>query len=222
MRRLYDAARSAHGIRTPSELARSLNATPQRIKNWQDRGISQQGATDVQSRLGISATYVLDGTGQPMMAARQDPGSVQGWDDIQGFAQAVGLGNGSEAAEYAETHRLKFRAESLSRKRLNAASLAVMYGSGESMLPRIQPGDAIMFDLDDTRPRDGHLFVIMLDGAGAAEYQVKRCEILGDLVYFRADNSSGDHAWKKPRLMTDPKRPITIIGRVRWIGSWEG
>ncbi len=222
MRRLYDAARSAHGIRTPSELARSLNATPQRIKNWQDRGISQQGATDVQARLGISATYVLDGIGQPMMVARQDPGSVQGWDDIQGFAQAVGLGNGPEAAEYAETHRLKFRAESLSRKRLNAASLAVMYGAGESMLPRIQPGDAIMFDLDDTRPRDGHLYVIMLDGAGAAEYQVKRCEILGDLVYFRADNSSGDHAWKKPRLMTDPKRQITIIGRVRWIGSWEG
>lgn len=222
MRRLYDAARSAHGIRTPSELARSLNATPQRIKNWQDRGISQQGATDVQARLGISATYVLDGVGAPLMKVPQDRSADQNWEDIQGFAQAVGLGSGQEAAEYAETHRLKFRAESLSRKRLNAASLAVMYGAGESMLPRIQPGDAIMFDLDDTRPRDGHLYVIMLDGAGAAEYQVKRCEILGDLVYFRADNSSGDHTWKKPRLMTDPKRPITIIGRVRWIGSWEG
>lgn len=145
------------------------------------------------------------------------------WSDILGYAQAMGLGGGPEAQEYAETHKLKFRADSLARKRLNPSKLAVMYGRGDSMEPRVLSGDAILFDMSDTRPRDGALFVIMIDGGGAAkEYQVKRCEILDDFVYFKADNPGGDHNWKKPRRMDSPRHPIEIIGRVRWIGSWEG
>lgn len=146
----------------------------------------------------------------------------QHWEDVQGFAQALGLGSGPEAQEYAETHRLKFRADSLARKRLNPARLAVMYGSGDSMEPRIRPGDAIMFDTSDTKPRDGQLYVIMVPGAGGSEYQVKRCEILDDTVYFRADNPAGDHNWVKPKRMDNARNPIKVIGRVRWIGSWEG
>ena len=144
------------------------------------------------------------------------------WEDVQGFAQAVGLGNGPEAQEYAETHKLKFRADSLARKRLNPSRLAVMYGAGDSMEPRIRSGDAVLFDTSDTRPRDGHLYVVMVPGAGGPEYQVKRCEIIEDIVFFRADNPAGDHNWAKPRRWDHPRDPIEIIGRVRWIGSWEG
>lgn len=145
-----------------------------------------------------------------------------GWADIEGYAQAIGLGDGPEAQEYAETHKLKFRAESLARKRLRPPMLKVMYGKGDSMEPRIHSGDAILFDTSDARPRDGALFVIMVDGGGAAkEYQVKRCEVLDDLVFFKADNPAGDHNWKKPKRMDNARHPIEIIGRVRWIGSWE-
>lgn len=143
------------------------------------------------------------------------------WSDISGFAQAVGLGSGPEADEYAEAHKLKFRASSLSRKRLFARNLAVMYGVGDSMLPRIHPGDAILFDTSDTRPRDGALYVIQVHGVSGAEYQAKRCMILDDAVYFAADNPAGDHQWGKPRRTDAKKAAIEIIGRVRWIGSWE-
>lgn len=144
------------------------------------------------------------------------------WADVKGFAQAVGLGSGPEASEYAETHKLKFRADSLARQRLNPNYLAVMYGAGDSMEPRIHSGDAILFDTSDVRPQDGQLFVILVPGAGAEEYNVKRCEIVDDLVLFRADNEAGDHNWKKPKRMDNRRQPIKIIGRVRWIGSWEG
>lgn len=97
-----------------------------------------------------------------------------------------------------------------------------MYGRGDSMEPRVLDGDAILFDRSDTKPRDGHLFVILVPGAGAESYSVKRCELVGDLVLFRADNPNGNHNWRKPRRMDDPKHPIKIVGRVRWIGSWEG
>ncbi|WP_313248960.1 XRE family transcriptional regulator [Stenotrophomonas acidaminiphila] len=170
--------------------------------------------------LGISDTDIrTDLPEQQLVGGPVEPD----WADIQGYSQAMGLGGGPEAQEYAETHKLKFRADSLARKRLNPSKLAVMYGRGDSMEPRVLSGDAILFDMSDTRPRDGALFVIMVDGGGhAKEYQVKRCEIIDDLVLFKADNPAGDHNWKKPRRMDSPRHPIEIIGRVRWIGSWEG
>jgi len=213
-RRLAAAAAAMHDIAGPSDLARALDVSAQTVTNWSARGVSKAGALAAQSRLGISSTWIMTGSGQ--MKA-----SDATWEDIRGYAQAVGLGTGPEAQEYAETHRLKFRADSLQRKRLRPDALAVMYGAGDSMLPRVRPGDAVLFDTSDTRPRDGALYVICIDGAAAPEYQVKRCEFIGDMVTFRADNPAGDHNWNRPRLMTDRRSPITIIGRVRWIGSWE-
>src|SRR5436189_258476 len=58
---------------------------------------------------------------------------------------------------------LKFRAESLGRKRLKPERLAVCYGTGDSMLPRIKTGDAILFDRADTEPKDGKLYVVTYD-----------------------------------------------------------
>lgn len=76
--------------------------------------------------------------------------------------------------------------------------------------------------MSDTNPSDGDLFVIAMEGAANTEYNVKRCEILDEDVFFRADNPQGDHNWRKARNMHNKRSPIKIIGRVRWIGSWEG
>lgn len=169
--------------------------------------------------LSTNTRYLETGKGDPDQHESSDP-DLSSWRDIQGYSQAVGLGSGPEAQEYAETHKLKFRADSLSRKQLHPNKLAVMYGIGDSMLPRIQSGDAILFDQSDVRPRDGSIFVVMTNGAGK-EYQAKRCMILDDIVYFVADNPTGDHTWRKPKRMDDKRSPVHIIGRVRWIGSWE-
>ncbi|KDE88243.1 helix-turn-helix transcriptional regulator [Stenotrophomonas maltophilia] len=172
--------------------------------------------------LGVSVRWLETGKG-PKAAGTAPVGDDSDWADISGYAQAIGLGGGPEAQEYAETHKLKFRAESLARKRLRPNALAVMYGKGDSMEPRIHSGDAILFDTSDTNPRDGQMYVIMVDGGGAAkEYHVKRCEVIDDLVFFKADNPRGDHNWRKPKRLDNPRHPIQVIGRVRWIGSWEG
>lgn len=170
--------------------------------------------------LGVEPTEIRDDLSEQRLVGGGNDSA--GWDDVLGYAQGAGLGDGVEAAEYAETHSLKFKADSLRRKNLNPRNLAVIYGQGESMLPRIRSGDAIMFDTSDTTPRDEELFVIQAQGVARGEYSVKRCRHFGDEVYFDSLNPEGDHNWRKPRSMNDPKRPITIIGRVRWIGSWEG
>lgn len=166
------------------------------------------------SALSISREWLLRGRG-PVEGGDTD--ESEGWFDVRGYAQAVGLGAGTEAQEYAETHALKFRASSLQRKRLNPSKLAVYYGDGDSMQPRIKKGDAILFDTADARPVDGAIFVVEWRG----EIYAKRCEVLGGIVFWRSDNPAGDHVWGKAKRGDDPVDPVTPIGRVRWLGSWE-
>lgn len=198
---------------TKAVLAEKLDVTPQAITGWEKTGrIAKKKLAGLAALTGSSINYFLTGT-----IDRED----EGWSKVLGYAQAVGLGDGIEANEYAETHKLKFRTESLSRKGLTAGGLGVVYGKGDSMLPRVRPGDAILFDTTDTRPKDEALFVVMAQGVGGSEYSVKRCRHFGEDVYFDALNPQGDHQWRKPRKMDDKRHPITIIGRVRWLGSWE-
>lgn len=192
-----------------AEVAERLGVTPQAITGWETKGrIGKQSLAGLANLTGLPLQHFLGGA-----AANNE----SDWADITGYAQGVGLGKGTEAQEYAETHKLKFRADSLHRKRLNPHKLHVMYGDGDSMQPRVSKGDAILFDESDKSPRDGKLFVIEWRG----EIYVKRCEVIDDLVYFRADNPAGDHQWKKPKRVDSARDPISVIGRVRWIGSWE-
>lgn len=166
---------------------------------------------------GVTLSWLTTGKG----VKDADTALDDGYRNITAYAQAAGLSDGEEVAEYQETHSLKFKASSLNRKHLQASSLAVIYGKGDSMLPRIHDGDAILFDRHDIKPRNETLFVIRFDGAGADAYSVKRCRKVGKIVMFESLNPQGDHNWREPRLMDDPRNPIEIIGRVRWIGSWE-
>ena len=146
------------------------------------------------------------------------PPTSPDWADVVGYQQSVGAGAGTEAQEYTETHSLKFRANSLRRKGLLNRKLAVYYAKGDSMEPRIRTGDAILFDQDDTTPVHDGIFVVRWRG----EEFVKRAKIADDLVLFESDNPAGDHVWGRPKMKDNPREPIEIIGRVRWIGSWEG
>ena len=140
--------------------------------------------------------------------------------DVTGYSQAAGLGAGAEAVEYAETHSLKFKKTSLRRRGIYGKPLAVYYGKGDSMEPTIEDGDAILFDSSDTRVVDGVLYVIQVDGMANPEYYVKRAMVVDGMVLFVSDNPEGDHQWRRPKRMDSPREPISVIGRVHWIGGW--
>lgn len=147
--------------------------------------------------------------------------SDQDYTDVVGYSQAVGLGAaGAEAEEYAETHSLKFKKTSLRRRGIYGRNLAIYYGKGDSMEPTIEDGDAILFDVSDTRVVDGCLYVVQVHGAANPEYYVKRALVLDGTVFFSSDNPKGDHHWQKPRRMDSKREPITVVGRVHWIGGW--
>lgn len=65
--RLYTAARELRDVTGQSALARLLDITPQVMKNWETRGVSEGGALKAQKCIGCDANWVLHG--EPAMAA---------------------------------------------------------------------------------------------------------------------------------------------------------
>lgn len=204
---------------TQKGLADACGIAPPSVNDWttgRSSAIKSENIWDAASYLGVDPRWLATGKGHMRAADAVD------YEDITGFAQAVGLGAESEIAEYEVTHKLKFRADSLGRKRLRAPYLNVVYGKGDSMLPRIKTGDAILFDTSDIKPHDGRIYIVCYPSrTGGIACSAKQCMELDGIFYFQSLNNDGDHDWKKPRRMDNPKHQIEIMGRVRWIGSWE-
>ncbi|WP_258306697.1 LexA family transcriptional regulator [Stenotrophomonas maltophilia] len=168
--------------------------------------------------LGIEDTEIRNDLPEQQFTAAKT--KEDDYTDVLGYSQSAGLGAGAEAVEYAETHSLKFKKTSLRRRGIYGRNLAVYYGKGDSMEPTIKDGDAILFDTSDTRVVDGVLYVIQVDGYANPEFYVKRALVLDAGIYFQSDNPRGDHQWQKPKPMASKRHPITVIGRVHWIGGW--
>lgn len=215
----WDAKARGLGI-TQEKLANELGITQGAISQYLNGKIPMNYRTlkVFAAALGIEDTEIRNDL--PEQQYSSSAPADEAWDDVIGYAQAAGLGAGAEATEYAETHSLKFKKTSLRRRGIYGRNLAVYYGKGDSMEPTIKDGDAILFDASDTRVADGLLYVIQVDGMARPEYFVKRAMVLDTGVYFQSDNPHGDHQWRKPKPMASERHPITVIGRVHWIGGW--
>lgn len=212
-------ARRVRGMSRPqlAEAAKIKYPTLAGIENNDQAGTTQLPL--IAEALGVSAKWLQTGKGP--MEVGLPPVEQDDYADVIGYSQAVGLGAaGAEAEEYAETHSLKFKKASLRRRGIYGRNLAIYYGKGDSMEPTIEDGDAILFDTSDTKVADGCLYLIQVHGAANPEYYVKRAMVLDGTVFFSSDNPKGDHHWQKPRRMDSKREPITVVGRVHWIGGW--
>lgn len=175
--------------------------------------VQSKTTTLICKALRINRDWFLSGHGA--MEGAPTETADDAWPDVLAYRQAASLGEGAVPDEYAETHALKFRAESLRRKRLRPDMLGVVYGKGDSMEPRIQSGDAILFDRSDREPRDGGIYVVSYDG----DLLAKKLTFMGNRWWVESLNKD-DPKWRKPRPIDEVKQ-FEIHGRVRWIGSWE-
>jgi phage repressor protein C with HTH and peptisase S24 domain len=167
--------------------------------------------------LGVSLRWLLTGANiglGPGLSSLLDADFASDWSDIKGIRQAASLGDGAAPDEYSETHKLKFRADSLRRKKLRPEKLAVLYGRGDSMSPTIEDGDAILFDTSDTKLQDDKVYIINYDG----QLLAKRLVQIGDVWCIASDNTT-DPKWRKP-IPIDAVRGFQILGRVRWVAGW--
>jgi len=215
------AARANAGL-SQAALARAVGLTQQAVAALERADTaSSRRLAEIARALNVSIDWLAFGEGSPTPVYTPAPDDgASDYTDVIGYSQAVGLGAGAEAMEYAETHSLKFKKSSLRRRGILNRPLAVYYGKGDSMEPTIKDGDAILFDTSDQRVVDGELYVVQMEGSANPEIYVKRALVLDGGVYFASDNPQGDHNWRKPRAADSRRSPITVIGRVHWIGGW--
>ncbi|WP_445394251.1 XRE family transcriptional regulator [Stenotrophomonas maltophilia] len=217
-----------HAQLTQAQLAKAAGVSQQAIQKLESgKSKDSKKIAQIAIACGVRPEWLTTGE-EPMVAAPMrvrevapPPYVEDDYADVVGYSQAVGLGAaGAEAEEYAETHSLKFKKSSLRGRGIYGRNLAIYYGKGDSMEPTIEDGDAILFDTSDTRVVDGCLYLIQAHGAANPEYYVKRAMVLDGTVFFSSDNPKGDHHWQKPRRMDSKREPITVVGRVHWIGGW--
>lgn len=102
MERMYRAAMRidpAYGRQTG--LANAINESPQRVNNWETRGISKEGAIAAQHVLGISATYLLYGS-EPAFVSQSQPPRMSGEMIRAAYREAVDFAaqGGAEAGDF--------------------------------------------------------------------------------------------------------------------------
>lgn len=71
--RLYAAATQIKAVNGQSAVARLLNVSPQVMRNWELRGVSEKGALAAQGELGIDANWLLTGDGVMLKGAANTP-----------------------------------------------------------------------------------------------------------------------------------------------------
>lgn len=197
------------------QLAEAAGRTKQAISKIENDWVGSPAVSTmspVAAALGVTLEWLMSGKGTER--PRDISPDAEDWADIRGVRQAAALGDGAVPDEYAETHKLKFRRDSLARKHLNPSKLAVIYGKGDSMAPTIEDGDAIMFDTNDKRPADGQVYVVNYDG----DLFAKRLVQIGDTWCVSSDNTSIPK-WRKPQPI-DSVKGFEVLGKVVWVAGW--
>jgi hypothetical protein len=80
--RLYTAARELRDVIGQSAVARLLDISPQVMKNWEARGVSEGGALKAQKHIGCDANWVLYGEQQMPLSAWAPPPQPHSIQDV--------------------------------------------------------------------------------------------------------------------------------------------
>lgn len=186
-KRLYEAAGRLKGIKSPSELALALNTSVQTVHNWEDRGISKEGALLVQEKLWISATWIRSAIGPVQLTYNLDnqgksanvinenqrpypPGPEFKAVKYGTFRLEAGIYGFAIDYDDEDLAPLYFREDWLSKKGLKSENLTARTISGESMSPGLNDGDTVLIDVSRCTPIDGRVFAVNYEG----EFVIKR------------------------------------------------
>lgn len=223
--RLLSAAREVNAeISGPQKLADAMNESAQTVTNWGTRGVSAKAAAKAQSLLGVSSTYILEGTGPRFVrAALSDdlaevlpPTEPRDLIRIPLLANSGSMGRGNDTldADYV-VGDLALSAHWINQyiKPGNLRELKFIHAHGESMWPTFSDGDVLLVDVGSRDPAS-HEGVYVLDVHGQTYIKRVRMRMTGTLEVSSdnpniktVDELNGDHQ-------------VRVLGRVVW--AWNG
>lgn len=204
MERLYLAARELRKVQGQSQLARTLNTSPQTIHNWESRGISKQGILLAQRIVGCSASWLETGKG-PMSLSE-----LSNVSPVELGACRIPMISYVQAAVWTGTydpHAPGHTSEWLMTDLELSGSAFALEIKGDSMLPEFKSGDRVIID-PAIAPQPGD-YVVAKNGEEEATFKKYRP---------RGMNESGDVVIELVPLnedypsMRSDLMPVTIIG----------
>lgn len=224
--RLYQAANELKGLKTPSQVARALNTSPQTVKNWESRGISKDGLLRAQEVIGVSAHWLETGRGNMEIKTAIVPesnasylGVIDAWDSSTPigddgvevpFYKEVCLSAGNGFADDIEDYngyKLRFSRASLRRHGILPSDVVCVTADGDSMTPVIPDGTTLGINKADKTIKDGKIYAINHGGLLRTKILKKRP---GERVLIQSYNSE-EYPDEEISL-----EEISIIGRVFW------
>lgn len=84
MQRLYTATQELYQTNTQTGIAHLLNISPQVVKNWENRGISNQGILNIQDKLNLSSNWIKTGKGE-MLVEKNSTNTVTNINNVNSF-----------------------------------------------------------------------------------------------------------------------------------------
>ena len=201
-------------------LAAQIGVTPGMIHQWTKplRPVALERAPALANAVGIAdPATICPAYGEFIREVREfiDAQNDEQWLEIVAYKQTAAGGDGSCESEFPEPEMMKFPARQIKQRGLHHRQLAVFIAAGDSMEPRIRSGAELLIDQEDVTARDGRIYVLLRN----REYIVKRLEKYGEQWFLVSDNVN-DPKWARP-VPVEFSEECQILGRVRWIGSWE-
>lgn len=212
-KRLYQAARDLKGLEMKADVARLLESSQQKLKNWEERGISSEGLLRAQKLIGCNANWLATGVGSMTAGSvmrEPEPVYLVGNPEYPSIRRVrlhlqAGVTGFQVENDAEDAAPIVFRREWFDRNGYRPEKLLAVRVKGASMEPGLFDGDTIVVNTAQTEPADGAVFAINYEG----EPVVKRLVRDGGQWWLSSDNP--DRA-RYPRKVANGT--AIIIGQV--------
>lgn len=161
--------------------------------------------------LGVSLIELIETTEEGMAHSAMPDHAM-----ITQYTAKGSAGNGHSNDHVEVRGGLMFKRDWLRRMNLKEENLRVLYADGFSMSPTICHGDAVLLDVSQTEPRNGHIYA-MLNPEGEMIFKRLVRGLTGGWI-IRSDNEDKRQYPDQPASDNEIGH-LRIIGRLVWHGG---
>lgn len=216
----------------PTDLAKAMNTTDQRVYNWRVRGVPGTEAPNIARALGVTTDWLLTGSEpkfpQKMTAkntaeanASYLPAEFAPWDsntplgedevEVPFYTEVLAAaGAGTIVQEENSGPKLRFSRSGLKRAGVDPENAACVRVQGNSMEPVLPDGTTIGVNTADTAIKDGKMYAIDQEGMLRVKLLYR---LPGNGLRLRSYNAD---EWPEETMRPDEADRIRVIGRVFW------
>ncbi|KGQ29755.1 XRE family transcriptional regulator [Gallibacterium anatis] len=205
---------------TQSELARSINKTPQAVYNWLNNGkLGIDSARLISDRYNYSVNWLIGSASNNEkyndVAVIENKDYSDSYIGIDVYDIKLSAGNGQGCAvewiPRKSSKPLLFEHGWFKHKSISPESCKAMYVRGQSMYPVLKDWDMVIINIDDTEIIDGEIYALIYK----ENFYIKQVVRSGDGVELISFNSE----YKPIRIEYDQLQDLKVIGRQIWRGG---